>query len=89
MERNLKPISTGNPNFSEIIESNSLYIDKTKYIYNLVASKSIDKTYFLSRPRRFGKSLTIDTLEHIYSGGTRSSSKGSTSTMNTISKNTL
>ena len=56
MERNLKPISTGNPNFREIIESNSLYIDKTKYIYNLVASKSIDKTYFLSRPRRFGKS---------------------------------
>ena len=68
MERNLKPISTGNPNFREIIESNSLYIDKTKYIYNLVASKSIDKTYFLSRPRRFGKSLTIDTLEHIFRG---------------------
>ena len=68
MERNLKPISTGNPNFSEIIESNSLYIDKTKYIYNLVASKSIDKTYFLSRPHGFGKSLTIDTLEQIFKG---------------------
>ena len=68
MERKLKPISTGNPNFREIIENDNLYIDKTRYIYNLISSKSIDNIFFLSRPRRFGKSLTIDTLEQIFKG---------------------
>ena len=68
MERKLKPIPTGNPNFREIIENGNLYIDKTKYIYNLISNKSVDNIFFLSRPRRFGKSLTIDTLEQIFIG---------------------
>lgn len=68
MDRNLKPIPTGNPNLREIIEKGNLYVDKTKYIYNLIAHKSIDNVFFLSRPRRFGKSLTIDTLENIFNG---------------------
>ena len=55
MERKLKPISTGNPNLREIIEKGNLYVDKTKYIYNLISSKSVDNIFFLSRPRRFGK----------------------------------
>ena len=68
MERKLKPISTGNPNLREIIEKGNLYVDKTKYIYNLISSKSVDNIFFLSRPRRFGKSLTVDTLEQIFKG---------------------
>lgn len=68
MERELKPISTGNPNFRSIIENNNLYIDKTERIHALIASKSIDNIFFLARPRRFGKSLLVDTLENIFSG---------------------
>lgn len=43
----------------------SLSIDKTELIYQLANS---NKTYFLSRPRRFGKSLLISTLEAYFSG---------------------
>lgn len=44
----------GRQDFSEIIEEGLLYVDKTKQIYNLI---DLGKLYFLSRPRRFGKSL--------------------------------
>ena len=68
MERKPNPISVGNPNLREMLENGNLYIDKTKYIYNLISNKSVDNIFFLSRPRRFGKSLTIDTLEQIFIG---------------------
>ncbi|MFN4152109.1 MAG: AAA family ATPase, partial [Candidatus Sericytochromatia bacterium] len=45
---------------------NMLYVDKTKDIYNLLSSG--ETYYFLSRPRRFGKSLLISTLEEIFLG---------------------
>jgi hypothetical protein len=51
--------------FSEIREESYLYLDKTQLIYNLVSS---GKVYFLSRPRRFGKSLLISTLESLFLG---------------------
>ena len=52
--------------FAKIRDNNEyLYIDKTKQIYDLISSGSI---YFLSRPRRFGKSLLISTLEQIFKG---------------------
>ncbi|MCS7036233.1 MAG: AAA family ATPase, partial [Saprospiraceae bacterium] len=41
------------------------YVDKTEYVYRLVTS---GKFYFLSRPRRFGKSLTVATLRELYLG---------------------
>jgi hypothetical protein len=46
-------------------QDNYIYIDKTKYIKELVDT---GKTYFLSRPRRFGKSLFVDTMECAFSG---------------------
>ena len=46
----------GVQSFSEIISKQLLYVDKTEYIYRLVDR---GKYYFLSRPRRFGKSLLI------------------------------
>ncbi|NQZ11878.1 MAG: AAA family ATPase, partial [Algicola sp.] len=51
--------------FSEIREENYLYVDKTSLILELIQSR---KTYFLSRPRRFGKSLLISTLEAVFEG---------------------
>ncbi len=61
----MKRLPTGRQNFKEIIEKNLIYVDKTHQIYELILEGSL---YFLSRPRRFGKSLLISTLEHIFSG---------------------
>jgi len=63
MEKNL---TTSVYTFSKIIEQNFLYIDKTEYLYNLVKNET--GIYFLSRPRRFGKSLTLSTLKSIFLG---------------------
>ena len=52
--------------FKEIVAENYLYIDKTKYIHQLVSNGG--KYYFLSRPRRFGKSLLISTLKELFLG---------------------
>jgi len=52
--------------FRTIVEGNFLYIDKTRYLYDLVKDQS--GIYFLSRPRRFGKSLTVSTLQEIFRG---------------------
>ena len=60
-----KILPAGIQTFRKIIEDNCLYVDKTKKIHELITSGSI---YFLSRPRRFGKSLLISTLEEIFSG---------------------
>lgn len=51
--------------FPKIRRDGYLYIDKTNYIQKLVSTKAY---YFLSRPRRFGKSLLISTLEAYFSG---------------------
>jgi len=52
--------------FSKLIKGNYVYVDKTKDIYNLFAEGG--QYYFLSRPRRFGKTLLISTLKEIFSG---------------------
>ena len=52
--------------FSEIREGNYLYIDKTEYVYRMTHSAS--SYMFLSRPRRFGKSLLTSTLHSYFSG---------------------
>ena len=51
--------------FAEIREKGAIYVDKTDLIYKL---SNDGKVYFLSRPRRFGKSLLIDTLAEYFSG---------------------
>jgi hypothetical protein len=61
----LQQLPIGIQTFEEIIGKNCLYIDKTAAIHNLIVS---GKYYFLSRPRRFGKSLTLSTLKAIFSG---------------------
>jgi len=51
--------------FREIIEGNYVYVDKTKYALDILQNY---KYVFLSRPRRFGKSLFLDTLKNIFEG---------------------
>jgi hypothetical protein len=53
-------------NFEEMIAGNFIYVDKTKYIYEMV--RIPQAYYFLSRPRRFGKSLTVSTLKFLFEG---------------------
>lgn len=55
----------GIQNFEDIRKGNYVYVDKTHLIYKLVSS---GKYYFLSRPRRFGKSLLTSTMEAYFSG---------------------
>ena len=55
----------GIQDFESIINGNYVYVDKTALIYRLVTE---GKIYFLSRPRRFGKSLLISTLEAYFQG---------------------
>ena len=65
-DKKLKLCPVGIQTFSNIIEGNRLYIDKTEYVYNL--AHSAPKYYFLSRPRRFGKSLLTSTLKSYFEG---------------------
>ncbi len=53
----------GIQNLKEIIEEKCLYVDKTQAIHELLTN---GKYYFLSRPRRFGKSLFLDTLHELF-----------------------
>ena len=55
----------GIQSFERIRKEGYVYVDKTDLIYQLVTTGSI---YFLSRPRRFGKSLLVSTLEHYFLG---------------------
>lgn len=55
----------GMQTFAEIRKKGAIYIDKTELIYKMVSE---GKVYFLSRPRRFGKSLLIDTFAEYFSG---------------------
>jgi hypothetical protein len=65
-EKLMRPLPIGIQTFEDLIRGSYLYIDKTKSIYKLI--KDPKGVYFLSRPRRFGKSLLISTLEAIFKG---------------------
>ena len=62
----LKPLPNSISTFRKIIEGEFLYIDKTQSVYQLVHHGA--GAYFLSRPRRFGKSLLISTLVEVFRG---------------------
>ena len=61
----MKKLPIGIKDFKNIMEDSYLYLDKTEYLYNLISE---GKYYFISRPRRFGKSLLVSTLENIFCG---------------------
>ena len=62
----MKDITSYVYNFEELIQGNFLYVDKTEYIWQLIRLSRAG--YFLSRPRRFGKSLTVSTLKAVFEG---------------------
>ncbi|MDR2200095.1 MAG: AAA family ATPase [Deltaproteobacteria bacterium] len=66
MTEKLKEIRVEEASFKEIIEGGFIYVDKTGFIHKLITSKV--KNYFLSRPRRFGKTLLLETMEEVFSG---------------------
>ncbi|MDR1369173.1 MAG: AAA family ATPase, partial [Dysgonamonadaceae bacterium] len=61
----MKNLPIGIQSFEKLRESDNLYVDKTKEIHEIITAGSV---YFLSRPRRFGKSLLISTMEAIFKG---------------------
>ena len=62
----LKLYPVGIQTFEEIITRNLLYVDKTEYVYRMTHSGG--KHFFLSRPRRFGKSLLVSTFKSYFQG---------------------
>ena len=64
MARKLYPI--GIQTFEEIRKNDNLYIDKTEYVYRMTHNNG--KYFFLSRPRRFGKSLLVSTFQSYFEG---------------------
>ena len=63
--KTLKQLPVGIQTFSEVINRNCLYVDKTAYIQKML---ELSKYIFLSRPRRFGKSLLASTLQSYFEG---------------------
>ena len=61
----MQKLPIGIQSFAKLRKEGCLYIDKTEDIYRLISSGT---TYFLSRPRRFGKSLLLSTLEEVFKG---------------------
>ena len=61
----MKKLPIGTQSFSILRKKNYVYVDKTEYIYNLIEN---GRVYFLSRPRRFGKSLLLSTIEKLFKG---------------------
>jgi hypothetical protein len=63
MEKKILPISR--QSFRKLRADNCIYVDKTRHIHELCRQGGM---YFMSRPRRFGKSLLLSTFEELYSG---------------------
>ena len=63
--KTLKRLPVGIQTYSEVIGRDCLYVDKTEYIVKML---KVSKYIFLSRPRRFGKSLLVSTLQAYFEG---------------------
>ena len=65
-EKKRRGYAVGVQMFDRIRESRAVYVDKTEYVWRLVTTPAVN--FFLSRPRRFGKSLLVDTLRCYFEG---------------------
>ena len=61
----MRKLPIGIRDFKELRENDYIYVDKTEYIYNFIRDC---KYYFFTRPKGFGKSLLLSTIEYIYKG---------------------
>ena len=62
----MKDLTSSVYSFEDLRRGDFLYVDKTEYIWQLI--RPAKELYFLSRPRRFGKSLTLSTLKAVFEG---------------------
>ena len=62
---NMRKYPVGIQSFESIRKDGYIYVDKTPFIYKMITE---GKPYFLSRPRRFGKSLLVSTLAAVFEG---------------------
>ena len=63
----MRPIATDTHDFPSLRRDGKIYVDKTMFMHRLVADPNA-KLFFMSRPRRFGKSLTVSALKALFSG---------------------
>lgn len=63
--KTLQNLPIGDSSFESIRRNDHLYVDKTRHLFKLVSEGNY---YFISRPRRFGKSLMISTLKCLFEG---------------------
>jgi hypothetical protein len=61
----MKKLPIGVQSFSKLMQEKYIYVDKTQLIHQIISRGAY---YFLARPRRFGKSLLVSTLEQIFAG---------------------
>ena len=62
----MKELATANYDFGRLISDGCVYVDKTDMLWRLASAK--DAIYFISRPRRFGKSLMLSTFKYLFQG---------------------
>ncbi|GHU10219.1 hypothetical protein FACS1894151_09370 [Spirochaetia bacterium] len=62
----MKDLPIGMQDFKQIITGNYVYVDKTPWFYRMLTTGG--NSYFMSRPRRFGKTLTISALYYLLKG---------------------
>ena len=63
----MRPLATDTHDFPALRRDGKIYVDKTMFIHRLIAGNDT-KLFFMSRPRRFGKSLTVSALKAIFQG---------------------
>lgn len=63
----MRPIATDTHDFPKIRNEGCIYVDKTMFMHRMISTVGTN-LYFISRPRRFGKSLTISALKALFSG---------------------
>jgi len=63
----MKDINTGTSDFATLINNGAIYVDKTAYMYRLASDRN-NNVVFMSRPRRFGKSLTVSAFKALFQG---------------------
>ena len=63
----MRPLATDTHDFPALRRDGKIYVDKTMFIHRLIANNDT-RLFFMSRPRRFGKSLTVSALKALFSG---------------------
>jgi hypothetical protein len=63
----MKQLATDNYDFARLINDGYVYVDKTDMLWRLANGKN-GTLFFISRPRRFGKSLMLSTLKYLFEG---------------------